>query len=200
MIGYLLQGANPASADRDERMRRLSAAGPWQYQPHANGTIATWKTQGGPRLMSSFGKPRNTKDGLLYFPPKELPPLNSLAKPGTLQREDAHEVHVETEMGLLKVRIIPAYMSPKKILDDGTLGDYSTQYGKSVRMLLERMNANRALKFSEVCDEMYECVIKGIEYAYRCTRELVSDYGIIDEDSLLSFWEGCIHVPKDTGG
>jgi hypothetical protein len=200
MIAYLLQGANVGSAERDERMRRLSSAGPWQYQPHANGALATWKTGDGPRLLANFKKSRETTDGMLYYPPKELPPLKSLARNNVLQREDAHRVRVETDAGLLEVRVVPAYMSPRRILDDGKLGDFSTQYGKMVRLLLERLNANRNLRFSDVCEDMHACVIKALEYSYRVTRELISDYGIVTEDSIHEFWEGCIHVPKDTGG
>lgn len=201
MIGYVLEGANPITATEDPRAARLMSAGPWMAQPHPLGAMLVWKTDGGVAVRrESFGEQRKTHDGMIYLPPKSLPPIETLLSPA-MRRQGvmATDVMIVREEEVLKVRIVPAYASPRKILDDNSVGEFSTRYGRAVRALLDKVNSERDLPFESYSAELFDVCRLAIMHTHpRMTRELITDYGLLDEDTVYQIWEGTIHVPKDS--
>jgi hypothetical protein len=197
MIAYVLEGASPLTATEDPRACRLMSSGPWMAQPHPQGAMLVWKTEGVSRV-DSFGEPRKTADGMVYLPPRTLPALGTLLAPAMRQREVATDIAIVREEELLKVRIVPAYASPRKILDDNTVGGFSTRYGRAVRSLLDTVTKSPDASFDTYSAELFEVCRLAIMHTYpRMTRELITDYCILDEDTVYQIWEGTIHVPKD---
>ncbi len=194
MIAYILEGVGPQQADKDPRMARLMGAGPWQYQMHRSGCLATWKTAA-PVPRSQFGDERKTVDGLTYLGPLKIPTPAELFRPSLSMRNDLHQVMVAQDMGVF-IRILPAYMSPRQILEDNTLGDPTTAYGKAVRSLMGRLQSEPELTFNDVIPEMAECCRLAAMYSYRVTRELLTDTGWLNEESMLGIWRASIEAPK----
>ncbi len=193
MIAYTLD-AGLQEAASDKRMHRLLGAGPWQYQLHPVGCMTTWKADG-PLSRSAFGAERKTADGMTYFGPKILPTPERLIRAHMVERADLSDVIVSQDTGL-KVRIMPAYLSPRMVLDDNTLGDHTTAYGRAVRDLLDKIHANPKQEYKDVAVEMAECCRLAMMYTYRLTRELLTDLGWLNEESIMPIWEGSIAVPK----
>lgn len=197
MIGYLLEGASPITAMEDPRAARLLSAGPWMAQPHPLGALLTWKNTT-PLSSRDLGESRKTIDGLTYYSPKVLPSLDSLMAPNMRRRDDATDVTIIREEQIMKVRVVPAYASPRKILDDNTVGDFSTRYGKATRALFDKVNEDRNLPFAAYRDELFEVCRLAIMHVYpRMTRELITDFNLLDEDTIFQMWEGMIYVPKE---
>ena len=199
MIGYVLEGANPATATEDPRAARLMSAGPWMAQPHPAGAMLTWRSADGvPAGAGAFGPPRKTLDGMSYLPPRALPEFATLANQNLRHREDATDLRLVREEQVIVVRIIPAYASPRKILEDNSSGDFSTRYGVAARKLLDRLDADRSLQYSAYCNELFEVCRLAVMHSHpRVTRELMTDYGILDDDSVFDIWRAIISVPKD---
>jgi hypothetical protein len=195
MIGYILSGVSPESAADDERMTRLKSAGPWQYQLHQDGCLATWKTDR-PTPRKSLGEERKTTDGLVYIGPRVLPKPKDLIRSAFAQNLNLNDVIVSHETGE-SIKILPAFMSPRQILEDNKVGDYSTVYGRAVRALLDRSRVNPNLRLNDCITEIAECCRLAILYIYRMTKELLQDVGWLNEDSLLTIWEATIQVPKE---
>ena len=196
MIGYVLPGASPATAKADPRMRRLASAGPWQFQHHADGVLATWAQEEGPRSFASFGEGRKTDDGLIYLPPKTLPMPEDLLKPAFLTRADAHKISVETEQGTVTLTVVPAYCTPRKILENNDLGDYATSYARRALALLGRLSSGVDVRVTDVGPDLFDVCREAVLMTTRCTKELISDCGWITEDSCWDIWRAVIHVPK----
>jgi hypothetical protein len=199
MIGYVLEGASPSNATEDPRAERLMSAGPWMAQPHPRGAVLVWRSDDGtPSRLTEFGDARKTSDGLLFLPPKTLPALDTLVAKNMQNRDDALVIRVVREEAVIMLRIIPAYCSPRKVMDDNTLGEPSTRYGKAVRKLLDRLVDNPSLAFGEYAADLYEVCRLAIMHTHpRMTRELITEYGVLDEDTAFQIWEGTVHVPKD---
>lgn len=200
MIAYVLEGANPLTAKDDPRAARLMSAGPWMAQSHPAGAILTWQTPNNvPINLRDLSAGRKTIDGsMTYHGPKVLPALETLMAPNMRRRDDATDVVIVREEQLTKVRIVPAYASPRRILDDNTVGDFSTRYGKATRVLFDRVNEDRGLPYSAYRDELFEVCRLAIMHVYpRMTRELITDFDILDEDTVFQMWEGMIYVPKE---
>lgn len=194
MIAYVLEGVGPQQAAKDPRMARLMGAGPWQYQMHRLGTTATWLSSG-PVPRGSLGEERKTPDGLIYIGPKVLPSPEQLIRPNIANRLDLHTITVAQDLGT-QIKILPAYMSPRQIMDDNTLGDPTTAYGRAVRAVMEKLQADPTLTFNAVMPEMTEVCRLAVMYSYRLTRELLTDLGWLNEESLLEIWGASIRVPK----
>lgn len=199
MIGYLLDGVGPATAAEDVRMHRLLQAGPWQYQPQASGgTLATWKAaENAPRAATAFGTPRQTTDGLLYYPPAVLPRPEALLRPAMAHRDDAHKVDVETGEGLVTLCILPAYASPRRVLDNNLYGDYTAAYARKARALIGKMKEHPDTVDDELYNDLFEVARCAIMHTTRCTRELITDCGWLTEESAWAIWGAIIQVPKD---
>lgn len=202
MIAYLLEDVGPLSAPDDKRMRRLSSSGPWQCQGHASGgALVTWQNEGNaPRPLSSFGTPRKTTDGMLYFPPRELPRPEELVKPRIAGRSDVHKLEVETGDGMVVVHILPAYASPRRVLENDDLGDFVTAYARKARALLGRMTENPNIAYSEIAEDLFDVCRDAIMHTTRSTRELIADCGWLNEESAWAYWRAIIHVPKEPKG
>lgn len=198
MIAYILEGVGPQGAASDKRMARLHAAGPWQYQPHQLGCMATWRTNG-PVSRSTLGADRKTKDGMIYLSPLELPTPEQLLRPSMVERAELQDVIVSQDTGTT-IRIFPAMMSPRQILEDATLGEPSTRYGRAVRALMDRVAADPNLRVSDIAGELTECVRLAIMYSYRVTLELLHDLAWLNEASLMSIWGACLQAPKSKPG
>lgn len=194
MIAYVLENVGPQSAASDKRMARLHSAGPWQYQMHLKGALATWRANG-PVPRTSFGEERRTVDGLIYYPPKILPTPEDLLRPAMVQKADLVDVVVSQDSGTV-IRILPAYMTPRQIMDDNTVGDSMTVYGRAVRKLLDRMADSKSPKMLDFAEELAECCRLAIMYSYRMTRELLTDVGWLNEESLPGVWRAAIDIPK----
>ncbi len=199
MIGYVIPGGSAVTATENPKAKRLLSAGPWMAQPHPQGALLSWKTEDGmPHSASEYGPSRETLDGMIYMPPKELPSFETFFNPSMHGRDDILPVRVVREESVTVVRIIPAYASPKMIMEDNSRGNYATKYGKAVRILLDRVNANPKMKYGEYAKDLFEACRLAIMHTHsRMTRELIADYGIIDDDTAMDFWEGMIHVPKE---
>lgn len=199
MIAYVLEGANPLTAKEDPRAARLLSAGPWMAQVHPTGALLTWQTPSNlPIDLRDLADGRRTAEGMIYHGPKALPPLDSLMAPHMLKRTDHTDVMIVREEQLTRVRVVPAYASPRKILDDNTVGDFSTRYGRATRMLFDKVNENREMAFADYRDDLFEACRLAIMHVYpKLTRELITDYCILDEDTIFQMWEGMIHVPKE---
>lgn len=199
MIAYVLEGASAFTVKEDPRAARLMPAGPWMAQSHPLGAMLVWQTPNNlPVNLRDLNDGRITVDGLMYYGPKTLPPLESLMAPSMVRRNDATDVVIVREEQLIKVRVIPAYASPRKILDDNTVGDFSTRYGRATRELFDKVNEDRSLPFAAYRDELFEVCRLAIMHVYpRLTRELITDYNLLDEDTIFQMWEGMIHVPKE---
>lgn len=188
-----------ASATDDPRAKRLMSAGPWQAQMHAQGALLVWKaTDGAPIAQQRFGTPRETSDGMLFLPPKELPPFESMLADRFRNDDDCLSVRVVREEQVTVVRILPAYMSPRQILENNSSGDFSTRYGKAVRKALDKLTVVPQPAFIAYRDDLFEAVRLAIMHTHpRATRELIAEYGIMDEDSVWDMWRGTLHVPKE---
>lgn len=199
MLGYLLPGSSAEVAAEDVRMRRLAGAGPWKYQTRGDAAFATWLgADGAPMPISEFGEPRETLDKLTYYPPRELPMASSLVRPNMTGRDDVHWVEVETLDGAHRLPILPAYLSPRKILEGGKLGDEATRYGRLSRLLNERIGANPNLLISEISKDLYEVCVAALMHTMRVTPELVADYGWLNQASRWQIWECVLRVPKES--
>lgn len=196
MIGYLLPGATAESCAEDVRMRRLIGAGPWKYQSRGDAGFASW--DGAARPISGYGTPRETLDKLTYYPPLELPMPSSLVRPQMTGRDDVHWIDVETLDALYRLPILPAYLSPRKILEGGKLGDAATLYGKLSRMLNERISANPDLLVSEIRKDLYDVCVAALMHTMRVTPELIQDYGWLNQQSCWQIWECVLRVPKES--
>lgn len=194
MIAYILDGRNPETGVSDPRMARLKGAGPWQYQLHSEGCMAVWRSKG-PVKRAELGEQRPTTDGMIYIGPKELPKPDQLLHAQMRQREDLTEVPISLESGET-IRIMPAYLSPRQIMEDNTTGDYTTMYGRSVRKILDKSREKPGLKINDCVNEITECCRLAIMYTYRMTRELLQDLGWLNEDSILAIWEATVQGPK----
>jgi hypothetical protein len=161
--------------------------------------MITWQTPNNmPINLRDLNEGRKTVDGLIYHGPKVLPPLSSLMGVNMARRSDATDVSIIREEQLIVVRVVPAYASPRKILDDNTVGDFSTRYGRATRTLFDKVNEKRDLPFSAYREELFEVCRLAIMHVYpRITRELITDYDLLDEDTIFQMWEGMIHVPKE---
>ncbi len=195
MIAYIIEGVSPMSAEKDPKMARLLSTGPWQYQPHQLGCMATWKSPSGPVPLNTFLPGRKTFDGLVYHGPKQLPQAETLMRQVAMGRMDLHTVTTSQDRGET-IQIMPVYASPRQILEDNKLGGYSSAYGRAVRGLLEKLHADPTLKFSMVSDEALECCRLAIMHTYRVTKELLQDLGWLSEESWFQIWEAAIQVPK----
>ncbi len=196
MIAYVLEGATPQSAPTDPRMARLLGVGPWQYQMHQLGCMATWLAEG-PVSRDKFGAERKTSDGLIYLSPLTIPQPRQLFRSTMANRLDLSDVVVNQETGQT-IRILPATLTPRQILDDNSSGEMATAYGRAVRALYGKMNASPPETLMSVfADEMIECCRLAIMYSYRATRELVTDLGWLNDGSLIPLWGATIEAPKD---
>lgn len=203
MHAYVIPGGNVGTATEDPRVARLLPAGPWQAQMHLEGAVIVPKpADGAPiRVEGAFGTPRQTKEGLIYLPPKTLPPIQSLRSHSSLNRDDLTEVRIVREEQVQIVGILPAYLSPRRVLDDNTRGDFSTKYGKAVRALLDRIAANPKMQYGEYAQDLFEACRFAIMYTHpRMTRELITEYDVLDDDTAFTMWEAMIHVPKESPG
>jgi hypothetical protein len=199
MIGYVMPDVNPMMATADKRMQRLAASGPWMYQMHPKGTFASWRTDNGhPRPSTAFGKPRDTKDGLIYYPPAVLPQPHELLKPQFRQRDGLRSIQVD-EIGTV-IQIMPVYMTPRQFMDDNRVGDFTTRYGRTVMelaaLLYDRQEDAPAPKLSDHADMLLDCVRMAIMHTYRSTLELITDLGWVNEGSVKPIWEASIYHPK----
>ncbi len=194
MIGYIIEGVAPGGAMTDPRTKRLRTAGPWKEQGHIKGTLITWADFNGGK--DSFGPERTTFDGLTYLPPKIIPTPEQLIREDFKERQDLEDVFIQMDDDLVKLRLCPAYLSPRKVLDNSGLGDFSTAFGRRVRELLVRVN-DQKLKMGDIMEDLIECDRQACMYVYRTTRELLSDCAWINEDSINTIWGAIINVPKD---
>jgi hypothetical protein len=137
---------------------------------------------------------------MLYFPPKVLPNPMSLLREGFAQRTDAHRVQVETgEGGMAVLLIVPAYASPRKILEDNSLGDFATAFARKTLNLLGQMSDKKTGEDSPIEDfsaQVFDICREAIMHTTRCTKELIADCGWITENSALPIWRAITHVPK----
>lgn len=198
MLAYVLENIAPQAAAADKRMARLAGAGPWQYQPHQTGTLATWRANG-PVPRKTFADEaqwRKTSDGMLYMPPRTLPTPEMLLRPSMAERIDLTDVVVMPDTGLT-LKILPALLTPRQIMDDNRLGDPCTEYGRVTRRLMDRIrDLGEKCLFSDVADDMADVCRLAIAFTYRMTRELLTDLGWLNEASLEAIWEAAIKAPK----
>lgn len=199
MHGYIVKGGNVATVLDDPAVARLLSAGPWQAQPHPLGAMLVWKAEDGiPVPSHGFGPQRDTVDGLVYLPPKKLPLIGTLLGASMRQRDDLHTLRIVREETVTEVRILPAYLSPRKILDSNDVGGFSSRYGKAVRQLLDKLNTTPPPKFSEYSTDMIEACRLAIMFTHpRMTRELVTEYELLDEDTIWDIWRATLIVPKE---
>lgn len=197
MHAYVVPGASPLSVLEDARVTRLLSAGPWMAQMHPQGSMIVPKTENGMLVHpSELGEPRTLPDGLIYLPPKKLPPLDSLMLASMRNRDEATDIRLLREEEGLVVRIVPAYASPRKILEDNRTGGFSTRYGRLAREVLEIASAQKP--YAEYREKFWEVCRLAIMHVYpRVTRELITEYGLLDEDSVFDIWGGIVHVPKE---
>ncbi len=197
MIAYVLEDVGPQAAAADKRMERLRGAGPWQYQLHPRGCFATWRNPLGPVPLASFGAERKTVDGMVYLGPKVLPMPEELLRESMRQRDDLTDVIASEESGIT-VRVVPAYRTPRRIMEDNSVGDFTTMYGRAVWALMARISERPDITVGEVSGDMLDCCRLALMHSYRLTSELLADLGWIHEDNFRAIWEAAIQVPKET--
>ncbi len=199
MIAYLLEGATATNAKEDKRARRLLSAGPWMAQDANGGALLSWLTDNRvARPMSAYGTPRKTLDGLMYYPPKELPRPEDLVRPSMFGRDDLHKIEVALDDTVVTLLILPAYASPRSILDNNNFGEFVASYTKKTRALLARMTANPKMEYQEYAVDLWDCCRHAIMHTTRATPELISDCGWLNEESAWPIWRAILDVPKDS--
>lgn len=197
MIGYVLPGVqpDPSVLETDVRLRRLAKAGPWQMQPHNDGALVTWKANG-PRSLSEFGPKRQTADGMIYFPPKVIPQPADLLRPGVAQKQNITRVAVEVGGVDITLLIEPAYATPRQILENDILGEFSTVYAQKAMALWSRCSDNPNISVGEVRTDLNEVCRLALMNTYRTTPELLADCGWLTTESTINMWGAITQVPK----
>ena len=195
MIGYLLDGVNPQAASAHPLMAgRLRAAGPWQYQAHAGGTLATWRGAG--TRAEDLGVARPVAEGIRYLPPRALPSPDDLARQE--RAGDSLEAVTVDDQGTV-LHIVPALLTPRAILSSGLAGDPATRYGREAHAAFRAIAA--APEDKEEAARLAVAVCRlALCYSYRLTDELLDDLGWINESSVTALWEAVTKPPKAADG
>lgn len=171
----------PGSADDFPRCvpERLRAFGPWSAQLDPNGALLTavdFPTSG-------YGEPRQTADGLTYWPPVNTPDISQLMRKRIVVEECNH---VELANGQ-RILIRPAYLEPRRIFSTGVIGDPITAHGQRARRVMDLLLAKDPQGVAH--PEALALWIEAVGVVYRATPELIDDmamFSIEDVDNVLA--------------
>lgn len=200
MIAYHLPKVRPEDAIEHPSAARLLHAGPWLAVPHEHGgTFLYWadfpeKGDRASHLPESYGPPRQTADGLMYYPPKVLPDIWDLAS--------SERAGADVPLACGKTVTVPLALTEHRqfILGEpgGVYGLPVTEYGRLAAELLdvcaEPKPGSDAGGIAHDDPRLHRVLELAIGQRYRVTRELLNDLRVItpeDIDPLLgAIWTG----------
>lgn len=187
MYAYRLPlAAVPMEAAEHESARRLLPAGTWQFSPHPQGgTLATLKrADGRAPALDEFGEPRETADGLLYYPSREPLTVDALRR-----QIIPPAIPVELACGLKLPVPIAAASARKLVFTAGsmTTGDYLTAYAQMAEELrgLAKRDGDLFTDRDEHFRLMGRVVLAAIQQVMTATEEALTDLGILSTDDFL---------------
>lgn len=182
-IAYKLPNVSPRVAKESPEFRRLRQQctdginGKWSCFDHAEGgTMAVWPTAGATYSLEDFGEPRETADGLIYYPSKEEPDVIDLLK-GELSRPSDGEFVTMANGSELFIAV--ASMSERRwiLSANGSTkaAPLRNQYGILSRQLYQLVTSKEDADSSEQGKIEIQLVIAALHVSYDVTDELIED-------------------------
>lgn len=174
MYGYRIGSLEPESGNEGVRThpvaKRLAIAGPWQLGKHAEGgSFATWR--GASASVADYGTPRQTTDGLWYFPPKDPATLT----PSALGKADSRpDVTVVLSSGMtLSIPLAVRGARRRRFAADTALGEFVEEFTNTAFDFYDRVAAGE--KPLESDPQLCRLLYLAIASRYRLTEEAMDD-------------------------
>lgn len=167
-----------------ERLRRF---GPWSAQPDSSGVTLTareWPTG------NYTGEPRKTPEGWDYWHSDAIPSLQQLLRAETLT-EACNQISLICGISLL---VRPAYLEPRRVFSNGTVGDAFTEHGRRARRVGDLLRADdpQGIRHPEAITLWLEAVGN----VYRATPEVIDDLAIFSFDDVDAVIAAVFAGPK----
>ena len=138
--------------------------------------MAVWPTAGATYSLEDFGEPRETADGLIYYPSKEEPDVIDLLK-GELSRPSDGEFVTMANGSELFIAV--ASMSERRwiLSANGSTkaAPLRNQYGILSRQLYQLVTSKEDADSSEQGKIEIQLVIAALHVSYDVTDELIED-------------------------
>lgn len=178
-----------AESPRFHRLRRAWPNLPddpqqrWSAQPHpVQGTMIVWPgLHGGGVSLESFGPPRETHDGLTYFPSLEQP------TPIDLMRDEKNRLPgtwVNLYSGL-ELHIGLATATPREIMLQASggiaLGKHKSEYGLLAHALFDEF-VKDGVSYAD--PRLGRLLFLAVQQSYCVTEELIEDLGWFTEADI----------------
>ena len=132
---------------------------------------------------SGYGEPRQTADGLTYWPSVTTPDISQLMRKRIVV-EECNQVDLANGQRII---IRPAYLEPRRIFSNGTIGDPITAHGQRARRVMDLLLAKDPQGVAH--PEALALWIEAVGVVYRATPELIDDmamFSIEDVDNVLA--------------
>lgn len=151
----------------------------WQAQAHpVQGTMIVWPRQpdGAAVSLSDFGEPRETFDGLTYYPSKEQATLTDLIRPDT-QRGDGTWIQLVNGESFF---VALATATPRELVirprGPVSFGTFQNEYGLLGHQLFDLFNDRSEEGGLRYADErMSRLLFLVYQESYQVTEEMVED-------------------------
>lgn len=159
---------------------RLRAFGPWSANGSASGVILTAVDF---PCADYVDHGRETDDGLTYWPTATKPTIGQLFR-SKIIAEECNQVELTNGE---RIVIRPAYLEPRKIFSNGTIGDPLTQHGQRTRRVIDLLTGKNSPGILH--PEALALWLEAVGIVYRATPELIDDlslFSIGDVDSVLA--------------
>lgn len=183
-IAYHLLGVSAKVAKESPAFKRLrqqcpdGVNGKWTCFEHlTGGTMAIWPSAGASFTLEEFGEPRETADGLTYYPSKEDPEMLDLLKPELARPNDGEWV---TTSNGDELWIATAIMSERKWILSATgatrIAPMRHRYGILSRQLFAMCTGPKEeANPDEQAALEIKLIIAAIHASYDVTDEMIED-------------------------
>lgn len=182
-IAYRLPDVGPRAAKESPQFRRLkqqcpdSDNGKWVCFDHPEGgAMAVWPSSGASFSFDEFGEPRQTTDGLTFYPSKDEPDLIDLLKPELSRPTDGEWIVLANGA---EVFIAVAALSERRwiLSANGSTkaAPIKNQYGVLSRQLYQTVTAKEDHDVDEQNRLEIQLVIAAIHVSYDVTDEAIED-------------------------
>jgi len=190
-------------------LKRIRAAGQLTWWEEGGKTMVALKAlMPKPLALHCFAEPRQTADGLTYYPPKETPTIGEVH-----HSLDTLPYIIEIDLACgSPLEIVPSVMSPRRVLfgiDGGAeASDYLSEYARlsdelhqvalrvaDLRSAIEAKSSDAKAR-GQLTQELEEVLaiderltpkvaLMAIQSAHYVTNEVLNDMGIITEQDLV---------------
>lgn len=169
---------------------RLRQFGPWEARGDSSGVTLTATEF--PSV--EYAESRQTPDGFTYWAATNTPDITQLIRKRIVV-DECNQVDLANGQRIL---IRPAYLQPRRLFTDGTIGDPITEHGQRARRVMDLLIAKDLQGIMH--PEARALWIEAVGAVYRSTPELIDDHAIFSIEDVDLVLAAVFQGPKPQPG